>query len=89
MNNRFSRATVVIGLALGLSACSTTQPKQGFNLPPALSEVYRNGELKGHETNLSGELGLPNDSDLVSRVCVSKPQFNLYGQYVGTIVKCK
>jgi hypothetical protein len=74
-------------LALTLCNCATPKPK-GFILPPALSEVYRNGELKGHETNMSGDLGIPNDSDLVSKVCVSKPQFNLYGQYVGTIVKC-
>lgn len=87
--SKFLRATVVFGLAIGLSACSSAPQRQGFNLPPALSEVYRNGELKGHETNLTGELGMPNDSDLVTRVCVSKPQFNLYGQYVGTIVKCK
>lgn len=68
--------------------CNCASKPKGFVLPPALSETLRNGELKGLETNMDGDLGIPNDSDLISRACVSKPQFNLYGQFVGTIVKC-
>lgn len=79
-----------------LSACANLPPERpevyeaprGYRLPPALSEIYRNGELRGMEQNTSGVLGMPNDSDLVQRVCVSKPQFNLYGQYVTTLVNC-
>lgn len=77
---------IIILLTCVLGACASKP--LGFVLPPALSEVYRNGELKGHETNATGDLGVPNDTDLVARVCVSKPQFNMYGQYVTTIVKC-
>lgn len=78
---------IFIMLATFTIANCASKPK-GFILPPALSESLRNGELKGLETSMDGDLGIPNDSDLVSRNCVSKPQFNMYGQFVGTIVKC-
>jgi hypothetical protein len=73
---------------LGLGACSSPPKKQGFNLPPALSEVFRNGELKGLEANTDGDLGIPNQDALVQHVCISKPVFDLYGQYIRTAVKC-
>lgn len=82
-----SRIFVLIA-AISTVACASAPKPQGFQLPPALSEVYRNGQLKGMETATTPELGIPNDTDLVSHSCSSVPQFNLYGQYVTTIVRC-
>lgn len=86
--NNLTRAFLLIGFVLLGTACTSAPKRQGFNLPPALSETFRNGELNGLQASTDGDLGIPNDSDLVQRVCVSKPQFNLYGQFVKTIVKC-
>jgi hypothetical protein len=81
------RALVLVLISIG---CASAPPEKqrGYELPPALAEVFRNGELKGLQQDSSALLGMPNDSELVQRVCVSKPQFNLYGQYVTTYVKC-
>ena len=81
---------VLLGLftVMSLANCASKPKPQGFVLPPALSEVFRNGELKGLESNTTGELGMPNENDLVSHTCTSKPLFNIYGQYVRTVVSC-
>lgn len=70
------------------SACASKPVQKGFALPPALSEVYRGGELKGLEQADSSDLGMPNQYDLVGHVCHSQPIFDLWGRYVRTSVKC-
>lgn len=80
------RHLIFIAMALSLSACSTA-PK-GFELPPALSETFRNGQLKGLEQADSADLGMPNPYDRTSRVCVSRPIYNIDGFYVRTDVRC-
>jgi hypothetical protein len=78
-------ALVIVSLALG--ACASPKPR-GFELPPALSEVFRNGELKGLETATDGNLGIPNQNARVQHVCVSQPLYDLYGNYTRTAVRC-
>lgn len=72
--------------ALSLSACAS-KPK-GFILPPALSEVMRNGTLKGLEEADGPLLGMPNERDRVARTCRSQPIFSLEGYYIRTDVSC-
>lgn len=85
--SRVSLRIILICIVTAAVTNCASKPK-GFILPVALSETLRGGELKGLESNTNGDLGIPNDNDLTSKVCVSKPQFNMYGQYVTTIVKC-
>lgn len=77
---------VLITLAAVQVGCASK--KKGFELPPALSETFRGGQLKGLESATSAELGMPNQYDRVSHVCVSDPEYNLAGEYIGTSVKC-
>jgi len=77
---------LIISLLL-LSGCAS-EPKRGFELPIALSEVFRNGELKGLEATESADLGIPNQDARVSRVCASQPIYNMAGKYIRTSVKC-
>lgn len=76
----------MITLALGMSACAS-KPK-GFELPPALSEVMRNGTLKGLEAADGPLLGMPNERDRVARTCRSQPIYSLEGLYVRTDISC-
>lgn len=80
-------AICLIMLALYFTGCSS-KPKKGFDLPPALSEVFRGGALKGLEVADSPNLGIPNQYDRVTHVCVSTPIYNLEGYYVRTDVRC-
>lgn len=86
---------ILLGLlGLTLAACSTPQPTKGFDLPPALREVYRGGQLKPMQEATDGDLGLqdplrrPTNYDLVQHTCVSKPIFDLYGNYLRTDTLC-
>ena len=93
---------LLIGLAgilvLTLRGCSTPQPKRGFELPQALREVYRGGELKPMQDAKDPDLGLgqgnsqtgyiPTNYDLVQHTCVSTPIYTLDGDYAYTSTKC-
>lgn len=79
---------LIIAIAIFLTACGSAPKQRGFELPPALSETMRGGTLKGLETADSPDLGMPNQYDRVSHVCISEPIYNLAGQYVRTTVKC-
>lgn len=70
-----------------LNVACASKPK-GFEMPPALAETFRGGELKGLEKADSPELGMPNQYDRVTHTCTSTPVYNLYGQYVRTSTKC-
>lgn len=74
---------------LGLcAACSTTPQKpQGYELPPALREVFRGGVLTPLQ-NSNAELGMPRPYDLVTHSCTSTPIFGMDGRYVRTDVQC-
>lgn len=82
------KAILLCITALILSSCASQQPR-GFILPPALSETFRNGQLKGLEAADSAELGLLNPNDMISRTCTSAPLFDLYGNYIRTDVRCR
>lgn len=85
-------------LLLNSVGCSTPQKPRGFELPPALREVYRGGELAPMQNAESPELGLgqgvpqtgyvPTNYDLVSHTCHSYPIFDLNGDYVKTMTRC-
>jgi len=77
----------IITLAALQVGCASPK-KQGFELPVAMSETLRGGELKGLEKADTPELGMPNQYDRVTHVCTSTPVYNLYGQFVRTSVKC-
>lgn len=80
---------ILILVLINATACASAPPqRRGFELPPALSEVFRGGQLKGLESSTDGDLGIPNQNDLVSRVCVSEPIFTINGEYVRTAVVC-
>lgn len=82
---------LLIGLLLLVNtACSTTKivQKPGFQLPPALSETFRGGALKGMEQADSADLGMPSQYDLVGHVCHSEPIFDIWGRFVRTDVRC-
>lgn len=74
-------------LTLLLVGCAS-EPKKGFDLPPAVREVFRGGELKGLENATNSDLGIPDQYDQVSHVCVSAPIYNLDGSYFRTAVRC-
>lgn len=78
---------LLIHALLILCSCAS-EPKRGFELPIALSEVMRNGNLKGLEDNDTGVLGMPNQFDRVSHVCASQPIYTMNGEYVRTAVHC-
>ena len=91
----------LIGLAgillLITTGCSTPPKPRGFELPPALREIYRGGELAPMQNAETPELGIrdqkpagyvPTNYDLVSHTCTSAPIFDLDGNYVKTITRC-
>ena len=91
----------LIGLAgiliLTSVGCSTPPKPRGFELPPALREIYRGGELAPMQNAESPELGIrdqkpagyvPTNYDLVTHTCHSYPIFNLDGSYVKTMTRC-
>lgn len=78
---------IMLHLLMILSACAS-EPKRGFEMPIALSEVYRNGQLKGLEQTDSPVLGMPNQFDRVGHVCASQPIYTMSGEYVRTDVRC-
>ena len=82
------RLILVLILGLTTTACSTPPKPKGFELPPALSEVYRGGALKPLQEADSAVLGMPNQYDLVSHVCTSAPIYDMWGRYVRTDVRC-
>ena len=85
---RFSMIlTIAFSAATLMTSCASKPPK-GFILPPALSEVFRNGQLKGLEQADSAVLGMPNPYDQVSHVCRSQPIYSLEGYYLRTDVRC-
>lgn len=75
-------------LAAALTQSCASKPK-GFVLPVALSEVYRNGELKGLEQADGPDLGMPNQNDRVAHTCTSTPLYSLEGYYTRTVVHCR
>lgn len=82
----------VLVLALALSALqnvSCASKPKGFELPIALAEVYRNGELKGLSEADGPLLGMPNQTERVSHTCTSTPIYTLEGYYIRTVVHCR
>ncbi len=75
-------------LSLSNSGCGSTPKQRGFELPAALSEVYRGGALKPLQEADGPLLGMPNQYDRVSHTCISTPVYNLAGYYVRTDVRC-
>jgi len=75
-------------LACAFTACASPQRPRGYELPPALSEVFRGGQLKGLEQNDAQNLGMPGEYDRLQHVCVSTPMYDLYGRYYRTDVRC-
>lgn len=73
---------------LALSSCASPKPR-GFELPLAMSELFRNGQLKGLEYAESQDLGMINPTALVSRTCTSVPVFDVWNRYVQTEVYCR
>lgn len=78
---------LILVLMLLTSACATQQPK-GYELPPALSEVFRSGQLKGLENSGAPVLGTPTRLNRVGMVCVQEPEYDMYGYYMFTSVTC-
>lgn len=86
------------GIVVSFSFGCTTPPKpRGFELPPALREVYRGGELTPMQNAESPDLGLPpvrpanyvpSNYDLVPHTCHSYPIFGLHGEYIKTMTRC-
>lgn len=72
------------------AACSSKPPppQKGFELPIALSEVFRGGALKGLQEADSAQLGMPSQYDLVEHTCTSGPIYDVWGRYVRTDVRC-
>lgn len=81
------KLAILVLFALNASACASKP--HGFALPVALSEVYRNGELKGLEHADGPDLGMPNQNDRVAHTCTSTPLYTLEGQYTRTVVNCR
>lgn len=80
---------ILVSIALVAAGCSSAQKPHVYQLPPALSEVYRGGQLKGLESPTTGDPNLfPNSYDMVQHTCTSKPIFGLYGEYVRTDTVC-
>lgn len=85
-------------LLLNSVGCSTPQKPRGFELPPALREIYRGGELAPMQNAESPDLGIrrrgpngefiPTNYDLVQHTCTSAPIFDLEGNYLKTITRC-
>ena len=81
--------SALIASLCGFCGCATQPPRpRGFELPAALSEVFRGGQLKGLETATDPSLGMPSQYDQVSHTCVSNPTYDLWGRYRGTEVRC-
>lgn len=72
------------------TGCASTPPPKpkGYELPPALREVFRGGELAPLQAADGPALGMPSPDDLVSHTCISNPIFDLNGRYLRTSVKC-
>lgn len=91
-SNRASSLVSIVSVILFLLSLMTvgcsSAPKKGFELPPALHEVFRGGELKGLENAETPDLGNPTLYSLQQHVCVSTPIFNIEGAYVRTDVRC-
>lgn len=66
--------------------CSSPKPK-GYELPPALREVFRGGELAPLQ-NATSTTGMPSPYDQVSHTCVSTPLWDLEGRYTRTDIRC-
>lgn len=81
-------SSILISVIPFLGGCSSKQKPQGFEMPPALREVFRGGELSPLQTADTPNLGMPNQYDQVQHVCVSTPIYGLDGRYVRTSVKC-
>lgn len=79
---------VLIHAIFFLCSCAHEEKRRGFELPIAMSEVMRNGNLKGLEDNDTGDLGIPNQMDRVQHVCASQPIYSLSGEYLRTTVHC-
>lgn len=86
----FLIALLVFGLMNLLTGCASPQQtaQDRLQLPPALREVFRGGELTPLQDASGAELGMPSPYDLVSHTCVSTPIFGLDGRYVRTRVQC-
>lgn len=86
-NKTFFYLLACLTISLFQTACASQKPR-GFELPPALSETFRGGALKGLEAADSPELGMPNQYDRVSHTCVSTPVYRIDGIYLRTDVRC-
>ena len=69
------------------TACATQQPR-GYELPPALNEVFRGGQLQGLQNSGGPVLGQPDRVGRVGMVCVQEPMNDMYGYYMYTQTYC-
>lgn len=81
-------ATVIVTLLILFNIGCASPTVVRYNLPPALSEVYRNGQLPGMESDTGALLGTPAPYDQVPRTCRSQPIYSLHGIYIRTDVRC-
>jgi hypothetical protein len=72
----------------GCASPPKPEPPRGYELPPALREVFRGGELTPLQHADAPDLGMPTPYDQVSHTCVSTPIYGLDGRYVRTSVRC-
>jgi hypothetical protein len=86
--NNLLLAAISILFATASLGCASIPPRRGFELPVALSEVYRNGALKPLQVADSPDLGMPIPTDRISHTCTSTPIYNLSGYYLRTDVRC-
>lgn len=79
----------MMALISSLAACGSTQYR-GYEMPVAMREVFRGGQLKGLEdhTDPNKDLGMPAPYDMVQHTCTSQPTYNLDGSFHRTAVRC-
>lgn len=80
-------------IAISVQACQSQQPRYTYQLPSAMREVFRGGQLKGLEDREDPNLGIEQPKevspyDLVQHTCVSEPIRDMNGRYVRTAVRC-
>lgn len=71
-------------------ACATQPQPKGYELPPALSALFRGGQLRGlSDTQGQGAiLGNPQQISTQAMTCTATPIFGLDGEFNYTDVRC-
>lgn len=86
LNNLKMVGTLVLVLCLG---CSSAPKTYRIELPVALRETFRGGQVQGLESPTNAPNGLfPSAYDQTQHVCVSSPVYSLEGIVVRTDVSC-